>query len=52
MIARCTAKIVHLFFVPLQESVDFAARIERMLRLSLGVDLSAEVWRFKDITES
>ena len=30
-------------FVLPQESVDFAARIERMLRLSLGVDLSAEV---------
>ena len=27
----------------LQDSSDFAGRIERMLRLSLGVDLTAEV---------
>lgn len=27
----------------LKDSADFAGRIERMLRLSLGVDLSAEV---------
>lgn len=45
---RVYSKDGTLFFVPLQESVDFAARIERMLRLSLGVDLTAEVYRFKD----
>ena len=28
---------------PLKDSSDFAGRIERMLRLSLGVDLTAQV---------
>ena len=31
----------------LKDLADFAGRIERMLRLSLGVDISAEV-RFSD----
>lgn len=37
----------YIAFLALQESVDFAARIERMLKLSLGVDLSAEVRRLE-----
>lgn len=45
VIARCSGSDAFLFHF--QESVDFAARIERMLRLSLGVDLSAEVCRLK-----
>ena len=34
----------------LKDSSDFAGRIERMLRLSLGVDVTAEVCGIGDVT--